>query len=237
MQIPELAERHKEIIPSIVKNILSMAIEFKQRAQERLADDELSREADQNIHEEQLDYINWDLFTTMNEDDQYMNNQNAADEISSDSLPSQQQQQQDIFEQQVMAQNILRQFESTWSTPLTALAAIDDIFGATTPLPSWIRSGQAQIGCGVESGLWQHSGWQQMRELQNLLRGMSELRLLVSSLGKRPAVDGDEKRKMPPQRDGSNPGVSRSPYTPTGTSLSLIPVALSCSLSSGFRWA
>ena len=66
MQIPELAERHKEIIPSIVKNILSMAIEFKQRAQERLADEQ-SREADQNIHEEQLDYINWDLFTTRDE--------------------------------------------------------------------------------------------------------------------------------------------------------------------------
>ena len=217
MQIPELAERHKEIIPSIIKNILAMSTEFKQKAQER-HEDELRRDAEQNIYEEQLDYINLDLFTTMDEDDddKYGNNNSKATEESSDSLPPWQREQQDTFEQQVMAQNILRQFESTWSTPLTALAAIDDIFGATTPLPSWIRSGQAQIGCGVESGLWQHSGWQQMRELQTLLRNMTELRSLVSSLGKRPAVDGDEKRKMPPQRDGTNPGVSRSPYTPTG---------------------
>lgn len=46
MQIPELAERHKEIIPSIVKNVLSMAIEFKHRAQLRL-EDKLSSEVEQ----------------------------------------------------------------------------------------------------------------------------------------------------------------------------------------------
>ena len=230
MQIPELAERHKEIIPSIIKSILTMSTEFKQKAQKQ-CEDELRCDTAQNICEEQLDYnyINLDLFKTAMDDhendennDNNNSDNNSNDKAMGDESSDSQREQQDIFEQQVMAQNILRQFESTWSTPLTALAAIDDIFGATTPLPSWIRSGQAQIGCGVESGLWQHSGWQQMRALQTLLRNMTELRALVSSLGKRPAVDGKEKRKMPPQRDGSNPGVSRSPYTPTGAVLNTI---------------
>ena len=41
-----------------------MSTEFKQKAQERQGD-ELRRDAEQNIYEEQLDYINLDLFTTM----------------------------------------------------------------------------------------------------------------------------------------------------------------------------
>ena len=182
-----------------MKNLLEIAAEFNQK------NDAPSSQVDNDDSTYSDEYSIFD------------STQDDENEVESNALMREFAESQQQKWQQELAQSLLSRFERQWATPLTAIAAIDELFGTSAVLPSWIRKEQAQIGCGLESGIWQNSGWTKMRELQTLLRNMPELRKLVSSLGKRPTVEGKDKKAMPPQRQGLNHGVARSSFAPTGS--------------------
>jgi uncharacterized protein with von Willebrand factor type A (vWA) domain len=200
MEIPQLAYRHNVIVPSIIKTLLRIGIKFNQ------CKNDLQQRNDKSEHESRDSGESSSLEAELEDDESKL-----ADK-------------EDMERQ--LAKTLLWQFESTWSTPLVAASALDDLYGSTTSHPAWIRKGLAQIGCGTESGIWQSSGWTVMKELQQKLRGMSKLKELIASLGRKPVVKGNEHQKMPPQRKGNFVGVAHSPHSPTGierpNSLSII---------------
>ena len=73
----------------------------------------------------------------------------------------------------------------------------------------------APFGFGLNDGIWTHSGWEVMPALQVRLSKMPELRLLISSLGKRPSAEGKEVQKFPPQVRSSRSalGVEIDPFS------------------------
>jgi hypothetical protein len=71
-------------------------------------------------------------------------------------------------------------------------------------------------GFGLFDGIWQHTGWRQLQELQERLKHMPELKQMIFSLGNRPSISGSKLRKIPPQIEGDIIGVSQTTLTPSG---------------------
>jgi MoxR-like ATPase len=94
---------------------------------------------------------------------------------------------------ELVAQEIADQIYDEFSGIVNGLRALDQIFGYNHNLvQSW----------GLENdGVWSHSGWKIIPELQKLLSNCRELRELVKNLGKRPTVERSSTlRRFHPRR-------------------------------------
>ena len=55
---------------------------------------------------------------------------------------------------------------------------------------------QGTDGFGVHDGIWQHSGWRPIPDLQRRISYIPELRELLSRLGRRPSAEGRAGRRF-----------------------------------------
>ena len=223
LELPKLTLRHPELVPPVLSALLETALEYQRRINERKKFNSLT--AAGNVlgevgQEDSVAY--WEHLAL----EDMMMDQQQGDGSSSQETPISAEQDGDNFRQE-LATELARQFASAWAPPLGGLATLDELYGSDHGLLS--PGGQDDVGGGAGSGrggfglfdgVWKHSGWTQIKELQVQLRGMHELRTLIRSLGRRPTVDGQDMKKTPPQREATDSaplGVARSTYAPMET--------------------
>lgn len=213
LELPFLTNRHPELIPSVLRALLEISINFSNRVIERNANiDDRNETENKAENEDEIDY--W-------EDTMHKEYLTGEDEEVSNHLSEEDNEEKD-FESD-LAESLINQFASAWAPPLEGLSSLDALYGNNHGLltPGIEDTGKGGAGTGkggfgLFDGVWQHTGWVQIKNLQEQLREMPELRDLIQSLGRRSSVDGKELRKSLPQIESSTSslGVARSPYSP-----------------------
>jgi len=195
LQLPRLTQRHPQLISAVLKSLLEIAAEFRERIDDFASSNKEEKEEEE--HREKT-IEEWE---------------NEGKEEDWSGRPS-----IETFEAE-LALSLMRKFASAWAPPLGGLASLDDLFGAQHGLLS--PGGQDEVGgggggagggYGLFDAVWHHTGFREMNTLQTRLRDMKELKELIKALGRRPSVTGDEYRPTPPQIAAINAptGVVRS---------------------------
>ena len=113
-----------------------------------------------------------------------------------------------------LASNIQDQFGSV----VQGVSLLDKVFGYDHELLDMSQ----EKGFGLQDGVWSHTGWQPLPELQRTLSQIPELKELLGRLGKRPSSLGkDTKRFKARKRSYSQDdqvGVELDPLDPTALS-------------------
>ena len=92
-----------------------------------------------------------------------------------------------------LTNNLLKQ---EWDGVVGGLAQLDKVFGYDHGL----LDQQGGYGFGVNDGVWDHTGWSPMPELQRRISAMPELRDLLLKLGRRPSAEGKDTRRFRPRK-------------------------------------
>ena len=219
LDLPRLTGRHQELVTPVLIALLEIALTFQKRVTQR--DEKLKTIGNENIVDENsVQY--WEELALQELLEQSQSPVTPMSEGDSEEVPE-----NPMEFRQNLATELARQFASAWAPPLGGLATLDELYGSDHGLLSpggqddiGGGAGEGRGGFGLFDGVWKHTGWVQIKQLQRQLRGMHELRSLIRSLGRRPTVDGKDMKKTPPQRETSNDaplGVARSAFAPVET--------------------
>ena len=218
LDLPRLTGRHQELVTPVLTALLEIALTFEKRVTQR--DEKLKSIGKEDIVDENsVQY--WEELALQELLEQSQSQVTPMNEGDSEESPE-----NPMEFRQNLAAELARQFASAWSPPLGGLATLDELYGSDHGLLSpggqddiGGGAGEGRGGFGLFDGVWKHTGWVQIKQLQRQLRGMHELRSLIRSLGRRPTVDGKDMKKTPPQRERSDAplGVARSAFAPVET--------------------
>lgn len=194
LQLPRFVLRHPETVNAVMLGILRLSIEFVVRTSEDLGKDEAEEtdiddvDEDDNIYEYEREE---ECFPLEFDDQESVDN--------------------------MIAEDLAAQLSSQWGGIVGAVQSLDQMFGADHGLLDAVLEGEdgeydgedddesnsyvsrSPFGFGLNDGVWSHSGWNLIPILQRRLSDMPELRELVSSLGRRPAAEGKDMQRFPPQ--------------------------------------
>ena len=170
--LPRLVRRHPEITTSVLLSVAKLTVEFTkaQRAGKLVM-----------LEDSPMEEIEDTLFM----DDE----NNSIEDVSSERFDYEP---LTVEELDKLADSLAGELTSEWKSLTQGVAMLDQVFGYDHGL----LDVQGQIGFGIEDGVWKHSGWEALPELQNKLSSMPELRDLLSRLGRRPSSEGDEIRRF-----------------------------------------
>jgi hypothetical protein len=218
LQLPKLTKRHPEIINPVMKSLLELIINYEARVaeqeqQQQESEDEGSEGGPQEMKKSMADWMG-----------ELMDTSDDGEEPPED--PSNEELKADL------AKSLVNQFSAQWAPPLEGIDTLDELYGEDHNLLSTQDSdgdpntpqkqGNEDSGFALFDGIWKHSGWKQIKDLQVQLKDMRELRALMRSIGRRPSVEGKEMRKYPPQQPAkvkeAPMGVAMSPQAPTQVS-------------------
>jgi hypothetical protein len=114
-----------------------------------------------------------------------------------------------------LAESAANDLKLEWGEISKGITQLDKIFGYDHGL----LDSQGGEGLGLHDGIWKHSGWRPLPDLQRRISSMPELRDLLSQLGRRPSAEGkDNRRFRPRKRSYSNDdmkSVDLDPLDPT----------------------
>jgi len=201
MQLPRLALRHSETIPSILVALLRMTHQFEREKSVLTA--EIDQENDETPVEDD-EYTYEDTY-----DENYYDT--SYDQVELD----------EALSIERVAQDLVDGLTNQWSGVVRGVSILDQLFGADHNLLLLSTTSQdedvpASAGFGIEDGVWKHSGWHVIPQLQRQISGMSELKDLVRNLGRRPTVEkSDAIHKFTPRRPEPSGGLGAEwdPYT------------------------
>ena len=229
LNLPMLTRRHSELIPSVIRSVLDLLIEYYNKLP-------IQKDEDSKTVEE----------SNQNEIEYYIN-QNQQTIVLDSNTSSEHSTKEELME------SLVNQFQKAWEPPLSGLSSLDELYGYDHGLLSFhsdqtINSNTNDLsndmkmarssgaidqmqgkakpttstnGFGLFDSVWKHTGWKSLRNIQNNLKDMKELKDLLRLLGKRPSVQGRDLKTYPPQyestKDKSPLGVARSSYSPTET--------------------
>ena len=190
LQLPRFVLLHPETVNAVMLGMLRLSIEFVVRTGDSLSvDDDV----------EDVDSINDDIYG----DDDYVGRE--ADYVSADYSNN----------VEMIAEELASQLSFQWGGIVGAVQSLDQLFGTDHGLLDAVSGvdleeendddedndpvSPSPFGFGLNDGVWTHSGWSMIPQLQKRLSDMPELRELVKALGKRPAAQGKDMEKFPPQ--------------------------------------
>ncbi|MGB1596555.1 MAG: vWA domain-containing protein, partial [Promethearchaeia archaeon] len=130
---------------------------------------------------------------------------------------------------EALADELTGEMVAEWAGVISGVHTLDQLFGMQHGLLDAGNQGGGGSSFGLHDGVWQHSGWRAIPQLQLRLAQMPELKALMAQLGRRPSARGGSISKFPPQTavaDGA-PGVALDPASRASVS----GLALSSSLS------
>ena len=168
LQLPRLVLRHPETANAVLLCLVRIVREFGSRLRLQ-QQQQVGEEEDDNPVDDEYDL---DSHLKENGDD------NETDETDVDVVVQQQQLSEEelaLLAQEVAGVLINEEFGGV----VSAVQMLDQLFG--------YNHGLVQ-GFGLEAGVWQHSGWSILPELQRQVANMTELRDLLKKLGRRPTV-------------------------------------------------
>ena len=156
------------------------------------------------------DYKDWETFHQME----------SFEEISIESLSQEDQ-------AALVAEELTSGLIDEWGGVVEGVHALDILFGANHGLldiqdtSDNNNSDSNGMGFGINDGIWKHTGWSLIPQLQQELAAMPELKLMIKELGRRPMVEGsDAIHKFPPRE--ANPqgsmGAQFDPFLPNTVS-------------------
>lgn len=215
LSIPRLMQRHPELIPPLLRSLLDMILEYKRRVQDYRQTMSSHSEMPTETRDDEWNDLYEELYTavdTSSQQNQQLiqnNNEMATQDVLVD-----------------VARSIIKRFESRWAPALQGISTLDDIYG---PSHGLLQAGEESLtgggasagrgGFGLFDGVWAHVGWSKMRNIQDRLRSLQELKTLVRTLGRRPATQGRDRKKVPPRveapRTRAPLSVARSTLAPT----------------------
>jgi hypothetical protein len=213
LQLPRFILRHPDALSTVLSSLLFLTMGFQEKTQILNSDgnDDIENEEDELLE----DYYEEDFFLGL-----------------LNQLPEEE---EDVVDDDVVAQEIASSFMDQFGGVVMGVHTLDQLFGADHGLLNVQQEKQngdsdASTTFGLQDGVWQHSGWRQLPDLQNRLANMVELRDMMKQLGRRPSAEGtDGMRRFAPQKlhpDGA-PGAHFDPMTRT----SVIGLTFSGSLS------
>uniref|UniRef100_A0A7S4AFR6 VWFA domain-containing protein n=1 Tax=Pseudo-nitzschia australis TaxID=44445 RepID=A0A7S4AFR6_9STRA len=204
LQLPRLALRHPETISMILRSILRKTFEYARRRMDKEMD------ADDSHDEEEED-----------EDNPYLND--WEDEIEDDTKDEALLFPVDFpMDENEIARDVAESLIEEWNEVVKGVSLMDDIFTFEHDL---LSSGEeeedigdddggtagAAMGFGMRDGIWAHSGWQVIPDLQQQISGIPELKDLMQDLGRRPSAEdiSDRRRfeKFAPRRPHPEGGL------------------------------
>ena len=170
LSLPNLTIRHPELVPAVLIALLDIASSYYSSLEvhyNSLANNEIDEDNNNdNVWKE-------DIPDEMNLEDEEVSvispfsdaNESFRDELASD---------------------LMKKFAASWAAPLGCLSTLDTVYLPSHGLISFGDqdgisggAGSGSGGFGLFDGVWKHAGWKQMMEIQNQLRNMPELKLLV----------------------------------------------------------
>ena len=187
-----LVRRHPEIMTSVLLGVAKVVMDFLQKQRQGKL-----VIVENNVDDDEREY-NWE------EDVE------AAEEYKYETLSAE--------ELDKLADSLANGLKLEWSGVVQGVSLLDKIFGYDHGLLDL----QGDDGFGIQDGIWQHSGWRPMPDLQRRLSSMPELRDLLSRLGRRPSSKGQDNRRFRPRKRSYSRddmmGVELDPLDPTSVS-------------------
>ncbi|KAL7553708.1 hypothetical protein ACHAWF_017043 [Thalassiosira exigua] len=117
-----------------------------------------------------------------------------------------------------LADSLTENLKQEWGGVAKGVAMLDKVFGYDHGL----LDVQGEGGFGVQDGIWQHSGWEPVQDLQRKISSLIELRHLLLRLGRRQSAKGRDIRRFRQRRRSNSPndmiGVELDQMEPTSLS-------------------
>ncbi|EJK49119.1 hypothetical protein THAOC_32037, partial [Thalassiosira oceanica] len=193
--LPRLIRRHPEIKSSVLLEVARIVVEFtRSRERGKLV----------VVEDQQEDEVEDDPWAIEDDD--------TNDSVVFEYRPMLEGELDKLADQ--LAGNIQDQFGSV----VNGVSLLDKVFGYDHGLLDMSQ----EKGFGLQDGVWSHTGWRPLPELQRTLSQIPELKELLGRLGKRPSSLGEDmKRFQKRTRSFSQDdqiGVELDPLDPTALS-------------------
>jgi MoxR-like ATPase len=190
LALPRFVLRHPETITAVLHSLITWASEYdiqllEQHQQEREDHKRLERE-DEDEDEDDFFYDQLQNLYADNDDDSEATTNHDEDLDDAAMIPDATQLQQ---QQMLLAEQIAGSFHQQWAGLVTGVSILDKLLGTTT-------SNSLIQAAGLQDGIWEHSGWKQIPQLQQQIARMPQLKALVNQLGRRPTVTNNTSNKL-----------------------------------------
>ena len=190
LQLPRFALRHPDVVTVILLSVLRMTIAFSNRLQslDKGLDADSRDSNDDEDEEEDFYFLEW------------------KKQFQSNSEPNLLGQIEALDDEGIIAGQLTQDLLQEWSGVVNGVGILDNLFGFDHGLLQ-VNNGNddgtsgADVGFGIQDGIWSHTGWKDIPQLQQELANLSELNSLIQSLGRRPTVkDSDRIQKFAPRK-------------------------------------
>lgn len=172
--LPRLVQRHPAILPTVLRSIVRIVLEFENEASKRITATTVPA-----LDLEQKATDNGDL------EDGLSSTMDAAplDPPSAAWLSEDQQPMQSVADQ--LSGSFVQELEAM----VTGVFALDQVFGGGD-FSSVLLDTTTMTTIGTQDGIWQHSGWKQIPALQSQIASIPALRTLWKQIGRRSTANG-----------------------------------------------
>lgn len=205
LQLARFVKNHPEAISAVLLTLVRITMEFARKTQAAPQDNE-----DEEDDEIEKDYKDWETYHPTE----------SFEEIPIEYLSQEDQ-------AALVAEELTSGLIDEWGGVVEGVHALDVLFGANHGLldveeiSDNNNKNRNSMGFGINDGIWKHTGWTLIPQLQQELAAMPELKLMIKELGRRPMVEGsDAIHKFPPRE--ANPQGSMSaqfdPFLPNSVS-------------------
>lgn len=163
LQLPRFVLRHPETVNSVLLYLVRMVAEYGSRLQQQQVQEESRQDSEQEDgNDDDGDYYDDNLFG-----------------YDQDPIPVVEDFFDPLSEEQIaleVATGLIDEFGGV----VSGIQMLDQLFGYNHGLME---------GFGLQDGVWQHTGWKVLPQLQRQIASMSELRDMMKVLGRRPTAE------------------------------------------------
>jgi len=188
LQLPRFVLRHPDTAPAVLLSMLQLTIDFIEESQAAL-----DQQVDPNLPP---------ISDAAEDTDSRQDEADAEEPMPAEGL-------------EALADELANELVLQWGGVIGGVQNLDTLFGAQHGL--FDVAGIGGGGFGLHDGIWRHSGWRALPQLQRQLSAIPEMRVLMSQLGRRPSARGTTINRFAPQmpsRD-STMGVQNDPIART----------------------
>ena len=218
MQLPRLVLRHPEIVSAVLLSLLRLTIEFMEEF--RLKNNDKNEEEEIEDDDDEIYFSIYEDFETSRDDDTQSSSELDFNQLSSEKIEQ-------------LTTDIASGLIEQWGGVISGVNLSDQLFGRGHGILAVQQEGGgggAVNGFGLQDGIWKHTAWRLIPELQRQIASMPELRDLMKQLGRHPTADNsDTVHKFAPRKfdAGGGLGAQFDPHM----SDSVTGIMLSSSLS------
>jgi MoxR-like ATPase len=199
LDLPRFVVRHPEASNAVLLCILRLVMQFAASHQVRVKGDDDDDDAHKQENEQSEEETRGD--ESMHVDD---------DDADSDLFVAIAEAELIARAEELVATGLTDEFGSV----VSGVRVLDQLFGFDHGLlvvdgPMDQMNASSAAAFGLHDGLWQHTGWNVIPDLQDRIASMAELRHLLNRLGRRPTAERSQRatHRFPPRRPERTAGM------------------------------